>query len=232
VLDKHIPKSLGKRLNLENVTETAKQCRYERKEQPIQGKCGERNKNRTENFNNKGQQSDIRVFKASDTQNKSDAYSVISSGNSNREKVMGKTKIESLDDRTQCCNVETPCYKDLDLQSSSSNDANSVITSEYRNDERLTEKAQIENVDDQTQHCNADTPPSNNLDFQSNSNNEDKMANSENMIECTEENLNILKQQITIKEKEVKRLKLILLYKKKVIIYNPVLVTFVFSAQL
>jgi hypothetical protein len=223
VLDKHMPheketsKSLGKRLNLENVTEKAKQCRYEREEEPIQGKREERNKNHTENFNNnKGQQSNIGVFKDSDTQNSSDSYSVISSGNSDREKVM-RTKMESQDDKTQQRSVQTPCCINLDLQSSSSNDAHNVIISGIRNDERLTEKAQIENVGDHTQQCYADTPPSNNSDFQSNSNNEDKVVNSENMIECTEENLNILKQEIAVKEEEVKRLKLILLYKKKVI---------------
>ncbi|PNF13634.1 hypothetical protein B7P43_G17287 [Cryptotermes secundus] len=221
-LDKHVPheketsRSSGKRLNLENVTEKAKQSRYEGTEESIQGKCEERNKNHTENFNNnKGQQSDIGVFKDSDTKNRSDSYSMISSGNSDKEKVMRKTKLESLDDKTQQCSVEKPCCKDLDLQSSSSNDAHNVIISESGNDECLTEKSQIENMDDNTQQFYADTPSSSNLDFQSNSNNEDKMVNSENMIECTEENLNILKQQITAKEEEIKRLKLILLYKKK-----------------
>lgn len=224
VLDKQVPheketsRSSGKRLNLEKVTEKTKQCRYERTEEPIQGKCEEKNKNHTENFNNnRGQQSDIGVLKDSDTKNRSDSYSMISSGNSDKEKVMRKTKLESLDDKTQQCSVETTCCKDLDLQSSSSNDAHNVMISESGNDECLTEKSHIENMDDNTQQFYADTPSSNNLDFQSNSNNEDKMVNSENMIECTEENLNILKQQITAKEEEIKRLKLILLYKKKVI---------------
>jgi hypothetical protein len=213
VLDKHIPheetsECLGKRLNLEN-SEKAKQCRYERKEYSIRVECEETSN--TQNLNNKSQQSEIRLSKDSNIRNKNDA-----SGNSDREKAMRKTKLESLDDKTQQCNLKTPCSKDLELQSSSSNDAHSLIISEHRNSERLAEKAQIENVDNQTQQRNADTPTSNTLSFHNTSNNEMEMVNSEIMMECTEKNLNILKQQITIKEEEVKRLKLILLYKKKV----------------
>jgi hypothetical protein len=204
VLDKHIPheepsECFGKRRNLENSVK-AKQCRYEMKENPIRVKCEETNN--TENFNNKSQESEISLSKDSNIQNKNDA-----SGNSDGEKAMRKPKLESQNDKTQ---------QDLELQSSSSNDAHSLIISEYRYSERLAEKTQIENVDNQTQQRNADTPTSNNLSFQNNSNNEMEMVNSEILMECTEENLNILKQQITIKEKEVKRLKLILLYKKKV----------------
>jgi hypothetical protein len=197
VLDKHIPHEkesseyLGKRLNMENMNEKAKQCRYERKEEPIRDQCEETDNN-TENFNNKSQKSDIRLSKDTNIQNKSDAYIMISCGNSDREKA------------------------DLELQSSNSNDTQSVIISKHRKSERLAERTRIENVDDQTQQCNADTPTFRTFVFQNNSNNEKEMVNSEIMMECTEENLNVLKQQIAIKEEEVKRLKLILLYKKKV----------------
>jgi hypothetical protein len=211
VLDKHLldekemSKSLGKRLKLENLNEKTKHCRYERQKEPIQHKCEETN-NCTVNCN-ESQQSDRGIFKDSDTQNKSDAYIMISSGNSDREKAIRKTKLENMYDKTEKCSAETPCCKNLDFQTSSLSYAHSIIISEHRSDERVADKAQIVHVDDHT----------NNLGFQSNSNNENKIVYSEDITEFTEENLKMLKQQITIKEEEVKRLKLILMYKKKVI---------------
>jgi hypothetical protein len=179
VLDKHIlheeetHESMGKRLNLENMNEKAKQCKYEVKEEPFHDEHEERTteKIQTENFDNKGLQGDMDVHSC----------------------------------------------KDSDLQSNSDNEHNNISSEGSRNGETAIEKNLMENKNDVTHHFNADTHSCKYLDFQSNSSNKDNMNSFDSMIECTEDNLNILKRQVTVKEEEVERLKLTLLYKKKVI---------------
>lgn len=208
VLDTHIPheeetcKSSGRRLHLENTNE------------------------KTEKTNEKGPQSDtdIHSCKDLDLRNKSyDAYNVINSQSSGGERAIKRPQMENLNDETQQCNVDTASCKDSDLQSDSY-DEHSFISSKGRNEERAIETTLTESKNNITHQVNADTHSSKYLEYQGNSCNEDNMNSSDSITECTEDNLNILKRQITAKEEEVKRLKLTLLYKKKVVHVNkPIL---------
>lgn len=214
-------KSMGKRLNLEDMNENSKQCKYEVAKEPIHYKREERTtaKIQTENFNNRDRQSNIDVLscKYADLQSNSyEACNFISSESSDRERSIGKTKIEILNDGIQQCTPDIPSREDLDLQNNS-NDEHSMMNAQGTNGQRAIEKIQMENLGNKTQQCKAHTPSCEDFDFQSNSSNEDSMISSDSITECTEENLRILKQQIAVKEEEVKRLKLILLYKRKVI---------------
>jgi hypothetical protein len=226
VLDKHIPheeetcKSLGKRLTLENMNGRSKQCKYEVEGKPLQDKHEERTteKIQTENFNNKGLQNDMDVHSCKDSDHQSKlygAYNMIMSQNSDEKEVIKKLEMENFDDETQQYSVDKLQCKDLDLQSNLDN-KHHIISSDGRNGEAAIQKTLMENKNDVTHHFNVDAHAYKYLDFQSNSSNKDNVNSFDRMIDCTEDNLNILKQQITVKEEEVKRLKLTLLYKKKV----------------
>lgn len=212
---------LGKRINLENRNVKVKQYKNETEEKLICDKRdeGTKEEKQTRDFNNSSQQSSIGVLSCtlSDMQsNLNYKCNMTSPENVDGEKSTEKTHMENLIDAREC-SVDAISCKNLGFKSISLNDANSVIISKGTNGGRAIKANQVKNLDTRTQQFHVHTPSHKDSDFLSNSSNEDSMTKSGSMIECTEENFKILKQQITVKEEEVKRLKLILLYKKKVI---------------
>jgi hypothetical protein len=224
VFDKYAPeeetsKVLGKRINLENINEKAKQCKYEIEEELIHDKRDEGTKElkQTGNFNNKGRQSSMDVLSrtVSNIQSNLNDHNMMSPENCDGEMSTEKTNMGNWIDARQYSVDTIPC-EDLGFQSFSLSDTNNVIISKGTNGGRAIKANQVKDLDTPTQQYHVHTPFHKDSDFLSNSSNEDSMTNSESMIECTEQNFKILKQQIAVKEQEVKRLKLILLYKKKV----------------
>ena len=210
---------LGKRINLDNINEKIKQYKNETEEELICGKRDEGTKEEKQsgNFNN-SQQSTTGVLSCmvSDIQsNLNYERNMPSPENVNGEISTEKTHMGNLIDAREC-SVEAISCKNLGFKSISLNDANSVIISKGTNGGRAIKANQVKNLDTPTQQFQVHKPFHKDSNFLSNSSNEDSITKSGSMIECTEENFKILKQQITVKEEEVKRLKLILLYKKKV----------------
>jgi hypothetical protein len=211
-----------KKINLENINEKAKQYKNETEELI----CDERDKGtkeekQTGNFNNNSQQSSIGVLSCtvSDIQsNLNYERNMTSAENVDGEISTEKTHMVNFIDAREC-SVDAISCKNLGFNSTSLNDANSVIISKGTNGSRAINANQMKNLDTPNEQFHVHIPFQKNSYFLSNSSNEDNMTKSGSMIECTEENFKILKQQITVKEEEVKRLKLILLYKKKVIHY-------------
>jgi hypothetical protein len=216
--EEETPEVLGKRINLENINENAKQYRHEMQAELICNKRdeGTKEEKQTGNVNNNSQHSSIGVLSCtvSDIQ-----------GNLNDECNMGTESVDGVmsTEKTQMGNVigaqdcSVDYCKTLGFKSISSNDANSVIISTGTNGETAIKANQVKNLDTPTQQFHVYTPFHKDSNLLSNSSNEDSLIKSGSMIECTEQNFKILKQQITDKEEEVKQLKLILLYKKKVI---------------
>jgi hypothetical protein len=226
VFDKHTheaetTKALGKRIYLENTNEKTKQCKYEVEKELVHDKRheGTKEKKQTKNFTNNGQQSSIDALycKVSNIQSSSnDKHDMMSPENVDGEMSTDKTSMGNLVNDRQC-SVDSTFSKDLGLQNFNLNDTNSVIISEGTHGGRDIKANEVKHFDSTAQQYHVNSPFHKDSDFLSNSSNEDNMTNSENMIECTEQNFKILKQQIAVKEEEVERLKLILLYKKKVI---------------
>lgn len=212
---------LGKRINLENINEKAKQYKNETEEELIYDKRdkGTKEEKQSGNFNKNSQQSSIGVLSCtvSDIQsNLNYERNMTSPKNVNGELSTEKTHMGNLIDARECSVDAIPC-KNLGFKGISLSDANNAIISKGTNGGRAIKANQVKNLDTTTPQFHVHTPFDKDSDFLSNSSNEDSMTKSGSMIECTEENFKILKQQITVKEEEVKRLKLILLYKKKVI---------------
>jgi hypothetical protein len=224
VFDKHTHEEetsevLGKRINLENVNIKAKQYKHEMEEELICDKHdeGTKEEKQTGNFNNNSQHSNIGVLSCtvSDTQgNLNDERNMTSTENVDGEISTEKTQMGNLVDAKEC---SVDSYKTSGFRRISLNDAYSVIISNGTNGEIAIKANQVKNLDTTTQQFHVDTPLHKDSNLPSNSSNEDSMTKSGSMIECTEQNFKILKQQITVKEEEVIQLKLILLYKKKVI---------------
>lgn len=212
---------LGKRINLENINEKAKQYKNETEEELICDKLNEGTKEEKQsgNFNNNSQQSSIGVLSCTVSDNQSNLNykrNMTSPENVNGGISTEKPHMGNLIYAREC-SVDALSCKNLGFKSISLNDANSVIISKGTNGGRAIKANQVKNLDTPTQQVHVHTPFHKDSNFLSNSSNEDSMTKSGSMIECTEENFKNLKQQITVKEEEVKRLKLILLYKKKVI---------------
>ena len=226
VFDKHTHEEetsevLGKRINLGNINEKAKQYKNEMEEELIRDKRDEGTKEEKQrgNFINNSQQSSTGVIPStvSDIQsNLCDECNEMSSENVFEKMSTEKTHAGNLIDAREC-SVDAISCKNPGFKSTSWNDANSVIMSKGTNGRRAIKANEAKNLDTQTQQFHVHIPFHKDSNFLSNSSNEDSITRSESMIECTEQNFKILKQQITVKEEEVKRLKLILLYKKKVI---------------
>lgn len=221
VFDKYTPEEetsevLGKRINLENINLKAKQCKYELEEELIHDKHDKgTKKKKTGNFNNKGQQNstDVLSHTVSNIQsNLNDERNMMCPESGGGEMSTEKTNMGNLIN-AQKCSVDTIACEDLGFTVS---DTNSVIISKSTNGGKAIKANQVKNWVTPTEQCHVHTLFHKDSDFLSNSRNEDSITNYDNMIEYSEQNFKILKQQITVKEEEVKRLKLILLYKKKV----------------
>jgi len=200
--------------------EKAKQYKNETEEELICDKrdLGTKEEKQAGNFNNNTQQSSAGVLSStvSDIQsNLNYERNMISPENVDGEMSTEKTHMGNLIDAREC-SVDAISCKNLGFKSISLNDAKSLIISKGTNGGKAIKANLVKNLDTPTQQFRVHTPFHKDSYFLSNSNNEDSMTKSGSMIECTEENFKILKQQIAIKEEEVKRLKLILLYKKKV----------------
>jgi hypothetical protein len=212
--------ALGKRIKLENINEKAKQYKNETEEELICNKRdeGTEEEKQTGNDNNNSHQSSIGVLSCTVSDMKSNINydrKMTSPENVDGEMSTEKTHMGNLiDDRE--CGVDAIFCKNLGFESISLNVANNVVISKGTNGGRAIKANQVKNLDTPTQQFHVHTPHKDSK-FLNNSSNEDSMTKSGSMTERTEENLKILKQQITVKEEEVKRLKLILLYKKKVI---------------
>jgi len=211
---------LGKRINLENINEKAKQYKNETEEELICNKRdeGTEEEKQTRNFNNNSHQNSIGVLSCTVSDMKSNLnydHKMTSPENVDGEMSTEKTHMGNFIDAREC-GVDAISCKNLGFKSISLNDANNVIISKGTNGGRAIKANQVKNLDTPTQQFHVHTPHKDSK-FLSNSSNEDSMTKSGSMTECTEENFKILKQQIAFKEEEVKRLKLILLYKKKVI---------------
>ena len=212
---------LGKRINLENINENAKQYKNETEEELICDKRDEGTKEEKQagNFNNNTHQSSTVVLSSMDSDIQSNLNyerNMTSPENVDEEMSTEKTHMGNLIDAREC-SVDVISCKNLGFRSMSLNDSNSLIISKGTKGRKAIKANQVKNFDTPTQQFHVHTPFHKDSNFLSNSNNEDSMTKSGSMIECTEENFKILKEQITVKEEEVKRLKLILLYKKKVI---------------
>jgi hypothetical protein len=212
---------LGKRINLENINEKAKQYKNETEEELICNKRdeGTEEEKQTRNFNNNSHQNSIGALSCTVSNMKSNLNydcKMTSPEIVDGEMSTEKTHMGNLIDAREC-GVDAISCKNLGFESISLNDANNVIISKGTNGKRAIKANQVKNLDTPTQQFHVHTPSHKDSKFLSNSSNEDSMTKSGSMTECTEENYKILKQQITVKEEEVKRLKLILLYKKKVI---------------
>jgi hypothetical protein len=176
---------------------------------------GTKEEKQTGNVNNNSQHSSIGVLSCtvSDIQSNLNDECIMSIENVDGVMSTEKTQTGNVTD-AQDCSVDY--CKMLDFKSISSNDANSVIISTGTNGETAIKANQVKNLDTPTEQFHEQTPFHKDSYLLSNSSNEDSLIKSGSMIECTEQNFKILKQQITVKEEEVKQLKLILLYKKKV----------------
>lgn len=208
---------LGKRINLESINEKAKQYKNVTEEEFICDKRDERTKEEKQagNFNNNTRQISTGVLSSTDSDIQSNLNyerNMTSPENVDGEMSTEKTHMGNLIDARECSLDAIPC-KHLGFRSISLNDSNSLIISKGTKGRKAN---QVKNLDTPTQQFHVHTPFHKDSNFLSNSNNE-SVTKSGSMIECTEESFKILKQQITVKEEEVKRLKLILLYKKKVI---------------
>jgi hypothetical protein len=205
---------------LENINEKAKQYKNETEELICNKRdVGTEEEKQTGNFNNNSHQSSISALSCTVSDMKSDLNydrKMTSPENVDGEMSTEKTHMGNLID-TRECGVDAISCKNLGFESISLNDKNNVIISMGTNSGRAIKANQVKNLDTPTQQFHVHTPSRTGSEFLNNSSNEDGMTKSGSMIECTEENFKILKQQITVKEEEVKRLKLILLYKKKVI---------------
>jgi len=214
---------LGKRINLESINENARQYKNETEEELICDKRdeGTKGKKQAGNFNDNTLQTSIGALCSMDSDIQSNVNyerNMTSPENVDGEMSTEKAHMGTLIDARECSVVAVSC-KNLGFRSISLNDSNNLIISKGTKGGKAIKANQVKNLDTPTEQFHVHTPFHKDSNFLSNSNNEDSMTKSGSMIECTEENFKILKQQITVKEEEVKRLKLILLYKKKVIHY-------------